>query len=64
MPTSDKKRYNWGHELALFEASRLATRTFKLTTPNVAQVTRHRIVTGFDTPVTVRTRGASMVFSK
>jgi len=61
---STAKRRDWSHELALFEASKHRTRTFTLSSPNVAQVTRHRIVNGFDTPVTVTTKGAKLIFAK
>lgn len=59
-----KPRRNWSHELAVFEASKLNTRIFKLANPTTAQVTRCRIVQGFETPVRVRTQGANLIFEK
>ena len=63
MQTKNTRR-NWSHEIALFEAASNKTRTFHLSSPGVAQVTRVRIVQKFDTPIHVRTQGSALIFEK
>jgi len=66
MPETKKTRRNrdWSHELATFEAANYKTRTFHLSSPGVAQVTRVRILNAFDTNVAIRTKGADLIFEK
>jgi len=59
-----RRNRNWSHELALFEAAPFKTRTFKLSSPGVAQVTRVRLVQGFETDIAIRTKGAELIFEK
>jgi hypothetical protein len=59
-----KRNHNWSHELAIFEASMNHRRTFQLTSPGVAQVTRVRILNAFDTNVALRTVGSDLIFEK
>ena len=64
MATKTRRNRNWSHELAKFESAPNKTRTFKLSSPGVAQVTRVRLVQGFDTPIAIRTKGAALIFEK
>ena len=64
MPKTTRRNRNWSHELAKFEAASFKTRTFKLTSPGVAQVTRVRLINKFETPVAFRTVGANLIFEK
>jgi hypothetical protein len=64
MPKLTRRNRNWSHELATFEASLNSKRTFQLTTPGVAQVTRVRLVQQFDTNVAIRTVGNALIFEK
>lgn len=63
MQTKNTRR-NWSHEIALFEAASNKTRTFHLSSPGVAQVTRVRLVQGFETDIAIRTKGAELIFEK
>lgn len=64
MARTTRRNRNWSHELAIFEAASHRTRTFHLSTPGVAQVTRVRLVQGFDTNIAIRTVGADLIFEK
>jgi len=64
MATKTRHNRDWSHELATFEDTNHKTRTFTLSSPGVAQVTRCRIIRSFDTPVAIRTVGARLIFEK
>lgn len=59
-----RRNRNWGHELAAFEASSRKTRSIKLSSPGVAQVTRVRLIQAFDTSVAFRTVGNTLILEK
>ncbi len=59
-----RRNRNWSHELAKFEAASFRTRTFKLSSPGVAQVTRVRLLAGFSTDVAIRTEREALIFEK
>lgn len=59
-----RRNRNWSHEIALFEAAPFKTRTYHLSSPGVAQVTRVRIVQGFETNIGVRTEKNKLIFEK
>lgn len=59
-----RRNRDWSHELALFENSTRKTRTFKLSSPGVARVTRVRLIKQFDTNVSMHTTGNALVFTK
>ncbi|MDH3350233.1 MAG: hypothetical protein OEM51_01695 [Gammaproteobacteria bacterium] len=64
MARKTRRNRNWSHELAMFEAAPHKTRTYKLTSPGVAQVTRVRLVQNYDTHVAFRTEGNALIFEK
>jgi len=64
MAKTTRRNHDWSHELATFEAAPFNTRTFKLTSPGVAQVTRVRLIQKFDTNVAIRTVGSALIFEK
>jgi hypothetical protein len=64
MARKTRRNRNWSHILATFEASPKRTQTLKLSSPGVAQVTRDRLVKGYDTPVDFHTKGNKLIFEK
>jgi len=64
MSKTTRRNHNWSHELAVFEAAANKTRTFNLTSPGVAQVTRVRLLEQFDTNVAIRTVGNRLILEK
>ncbi len=63
MPKTRRNR-NWSHEIATFEAAPFKTRTFNLSSPGVAQVTRVRLLAKFDTNIAIRTKKNLLILEK
>ena len=64
MGKTTRRNRNWSHELATFEAASHQTRTFNLSSPGVAQVTRVRLLDRFDTDISIRTVGSRLILEK
>ena len=64
MNNGKRQNRDWSHELAMFESTNRKVRSFNLTPPGVAQVTRVRLRQTFETDVSFRTVGSRLIFEK